>query len=218
MSIVPTPLTGVAADYAITDIVNVALISKLGAEPIESLNDNIKQARVMKRLYPIWRDAELSAYNWTFATKRAELAVLTDDPDTDEYEYQYQLPSDFLRLIQAGDYWPLIGECDYVSMSTAPYIREGDKLLTNYYETTLNIRYIYQLTDALQYPALFKTALICRLGLEACEALTEVRYAQNRKQTLMVEYRQAIKAALLGNAIEIPPEHPPITPWLEARL
>ena len=63
------------------DICNVALVSMLGANSINSLDDDSDEARAMKFCYYIARDAVLEDANWTFATKRFQPAENADPPE-----------------------------------------------------------------------------------------------------------------------------------------
>ena len=83
------------------ELCSSALI-KLGADGISSFEDGTAEARVAARLYPLVRDALLSAHPWSFATKKVELARLAAPPVTD-FAYAYQLPNDFLKALSAGD-------------------------------------------------------------------------------------------------------------------
>lgn len=54
------------------DIVNGAL-GELGEEPIITMGDTTKRAKLANRIYARTRDYVLRAYNWNFATVRTEL-------------------------------------------------------------------------------------------------------------------------------------------------
>jgi hypothetical protein len=49
------------------------------------------------------RKAELRKRHWSFAIKRAALPALADAP-TWGFGYAYQLPTDYLRLMQVGEF------------------------------------------------------------------------------------------------------------------
>lgn len=74
-------------------ICNMAL-DELGVDPIQSFTDATKQARVCKRHYEQTRDSLLAKYDWGFARKSADLALLTDEYDG--WLYAYQQPADCL--------------------------------------------------------------------------------------------------------------------------
>lgn len=213
MAITGTVVTTSSADYAIVGICNIALVEGLGANPILSLTDDSKQARTMSTLFANCRDSELSAHDWVFAIKRDTLSPLTSVPDF-EYDYQYQVPSDCLRIIQCGEYFPGLGNFNDVMFSTAEYKREDDKILTNDYPTEMPIRYIYRHLNPIAWPALFKQVLAFRLAIAAAEAMTQ---NTSKRESLKESYITAIKIAKRANAIEQAYDALPNTAWLEAR-
>lgn len=75
------------------DIVNRAL-QKIGATRITSLAQNVKEAREASFLYDIVRDAELRAYNWRFAIRRASLTYLLPEPTTPYNPLTAYVPGD----------------------------------------------------------------------------------------------------------------------------
>ena len=85
------------------EIANRAL-TKLGAERILLLTDPSKEARVMNAMFDTVMDAELRRHRWKFALKRATLPALVATPEWG-YAYAYQLPSDFLALVQVNEYY-----------------------------------------------------------------------------------------------------------------
>jgi len=92
-----------------TEICNLAL-GHLGAgKEIANLEtDRSQEAAACRRFYDDCRDATLRDFSWPFATKIAPLGLVTDSEDddhpTEEWTYQYQVPSDSLmfRKIQSG--------------------------------------------------------------------------------------------------------------------
>ena len=70
-----------------------------------------------KNLYPNTYKTFLSMSNWNFATKTKQLSMLVGKPTNSNFQYQYAMPTDVLRI-----------------NSTNPiddYIIEGNKLLSN---------------------------------------------------------------------------------------
>ncbi len=69
----------------------------LGADSISSFEDGSTGAVIASALYQSTFEAMLTTYTWRFASKKAQLARLSAAPLND-YQYQYQLPSDLLYL------------------------------------------------------------------------------------------------------------------------
>jgi hypothetical protein len=193
-------------------IANAALI-KLGADRITALTDNNDRARVLNARYAEVRDAELRRRRWRFATARTTLPALATPPAFG-YGYAYQLPSDFLRLIQIGEHDLGLDLTDYRAAPNGLYSIEGGTLLTDL-GPPLPIRYVRRVTDtALMDPA-FREALAARLAFECCERLTQ---SDSKKQLAWGDYREALREAVRANAIESAVEYPSDDSWVMARL
>lgn len=76
---------------------------------------------------------------------------------TFEWDYQYELPTDFSRLIS-------VYEDDGTDQIDERWVREGNRILTNY--TTCNIRYVKTITDPDDFDPLFREVLLLRLALK----------------------------------------------------
>src|ERR1044071_5881014 len=92
-----------------TEICNMAL-GHLGIDnDIGDLDtDRTVEARVCRKFYETTCDQVLRDFAWPFAKKLVALALITDAEDddhpTDEWDYQYEVPSDsvMLRRIVSG--------------------------------------------------------------------------------------------------------------------
>lgn len=133
---------------------------KIGATPIAGFEEGTAESLVASTLYPSTRDALLSAYPWSFATAQRNLVKLVGKPIAD-FEYAYQLPSDFLRALSAGEQQRGRG---------ADYRIVERRLHTNANGVTLT--YIFRPNES-SFPAFFDQALIARLAAEFCLPITE---------------------------------------------
>jgi hypothetical protein len=96
-------------------ICNLAL-GELRAPPIVDIAENTLEAQNCARYYPQCLKLLLEQHDWSFATKIATLAALTDNPRASEWAYAYALPVDCAtpkRIIPPVDgttpvrrYWP----------------------------------------------------------------------------------------------------------------
>jgi hypothetical protein len=93
------------------------------------------------------------------ATGYPTVAVTTP---TFEWDYQYELPTDFLRLIS-------VYEDDGTDAVDDRWVREGNRILTNY--ATCNIRYVKTVTDPSDFDPLFAEVLLLRMALKLIPAL-----------------------------------------------
>ena len=194
------------------DIANRAL-TKLGAARIISFGDDNKQARAVSSMFDIVRDAELRSHIWSFSVKRASLAALVSTPDRG-YSFEYERPSDCLRLIQVNDVYNGPSMDDYRNAPTADYSLEGRKILTDF-DSPLKIRYIARQTDTTHWDSLFVEALACRLAMELAEDLTQ---SNTKRELAQTEYVAALRSAIRASSIEQPAQDMPDNSWLLSRL
>lgn len=195
-----------------TEIANRAL-SKLGAQRILDFSDDTKEARAISAAWDAVRDSELRARSWNFSIARVELAALEDTPAWG-YDYQYQVPSDFLRILQVNDMYWVQNLANYISTDMSPYKLEGNKILTNEV-APLKLRYISRIEDTTQWDATFSEAFACRLAAELCEEITQ---SGTKRQLAWDDYKRAIIDAIKANAIEVAPTAMPDDSWIISRL
>lgn len=93
-----------------------------------------------------------AAYQVNCATGYPYVSVKTP---TYEWAYQYELPTDFMRLVD-------VYEDDGTDALDDRWIREGNRILTNY--TTCSIRYIKTITDPAGFDPLFAEVMLLRLA------------------------------------------------------
>ena len=192
------------------DIINRAL-SKLGENRITSLDDNCKAAALAQSIYPMLRDQEISSHNWGFARKRTMLPTLSEKP-LFGFPWAYLLPSDCLRVIEAGS-WPAPQMADLINAPNQSYTIENGQILS--YETPpLCLVYLARVEDVALYPPVFSETLASHLAYEMAESLTG---SQNKKEGLWREYDLTLKKAKRWGAINLAPQSPQDNTWLWAR-
>ncbi|MEM7679497.1 MAG: hypothetical protein AAF182_00635 [Pseudomonadota bacterium] len=151
---------------------DVALASRalirIGATPITSFDDGTAQSEIAGALFGPIRDGLLSAYAWGFATGQVALTQDATAPVAD-YDYAYQLPTDFLRALSAGSGTKGRG---------LNYRLSRGKLHTNASEVILT--YIFRPEEE-EFPPYFDQALITRLAAEFTIPVTE---STSRAETL----------------------------------
>lgn len=101
----------------------------LGDDAISDFNEDNKRTTLSVNLYPQVRLAVLRSHPWNCAVKRDQLAPELTTPLFD-YAYQYNVPADWLRTLQVGEYG---GEVDHRT--------EGRRILADF--NPLPIRYIF---------------------------------------------------------------------------
>lgn len=180
------------------DICNLALI-RLGANVISSLDESSDVARMCSHLWPSVRDDVLSLHPWNCAVKRASLARLSSTPET-EFSYMYQLPTDFLRLLD-------IDGVDWEDFRVETY--EGNKVILCDV-TTCVIRYIFRNEAVVTYDPGLVDVLAARMEAELAFGVTR---SASRAQLAWQLYERKKLVAQSVDAQQEPPSEGP-TPSL----
>ena len=176
---------------------NLALLRVGQRQFITALTQNSPQAQLCALAYPHARGVVLEAAWWPFATRRAELALLSGTTRSG-WEYAYALPADCLtaRYIYSGVRNPAPGE-------GPPFTTEDDEtsgriLLTD--EEEPELVYTTDSVVAGRFPSLFCDALVARLAIELAFSLPvkpqlalglEPVYRQALNVALAAQHRQA---------------------------
>lgn len=184
---------------SVVSICNRAL-DLLGADPITSLADGNRSARLCERHYEPTRDAVLRAYPWNGAMRRASLAALSEAPSWG-FSRQYQLPVDCLRLWQIEE-----------EGQTAWRI-EGRRVLTDA-GAPLKILYIAQIDDPSDFDPLLADALSARLAADLAYALTG---SSSLQEFAWRVWQSKLTEARMADAQEGTPEELSANQWLESR-
>jgi hypothetical protein len=165
-----------------TLIVNQAL-SLIGAKRINNIEtDTSVEAIHTRQQYEQTRDALLRAFEWPFALARATLSEDTDTPEF-EWEHQFHLPQDFLRLVR------------YYTDSENPSNRfsmEGNMILSN--DTEVQIKYVSKIIDVTKFDKLFVDCLVYQLALKMLHPVAGTNALQLR-QFLLSELGQLMAHA-----------------------
>lgn len=193
-------------------IANLAL-TKLGDLRILNLTDNTKPAREVNAVFDMARDYLQRRFSWRYCIKRANLAADSGTPLWD-WSYQYQIPTDCLRILQVGQWYPSPDLSDLISTGGQEYVLEGKYILSNQ-AGPLKLRYLSRVTDPVQFDTAFDMAFSAYLAYLVAEPLTA---SAEQKQMAYQDYRNAIKDAVIANAIENPPESLADQTWILARL
>lgn len=191
-----------------SDKVSIAnrALTKLGSSRILLLTDGSAGAQVMNSMFDSVFDAELRRHNWKFALARTSLPALATAPAWG-YEYAYQLPADYLRLVQVNDF--------YVRglKQKTPWSVEAGQLLTDY-PAPLKVRYIRRVDNFGLLDPLFVEVLACKLAMEAAETLTQ---SGQKREMAHKEYEWSVSEAVRLDAIENPPDELQWGSWIDSR-
>ena len=182
--------------YSIVGIANLAL-QRIGAKSrITSLTDGSPNAINVNAVWEYILDEVLEFVKPKFATERVVLAQGTTDPaNTDVYEFEYPIPSDYLCLaVDTKDdpaVWPA---------SVVPYVIETLSagtvcLMTNYDSTDTDdvyLTYIKRVSDPAKFAPSFINALVFRLAAELTFAVAP---SGSKFEAMMTLYERAARRA-----------------------
>jgi hypothetical protein len=168
------PITQVA-------ICNLAL-SRAGQAPIQSLTQETRTAQLLNSIFPLVQDRVMSAHPWNFTIKRAAWTPNANTP-VYEYDYEYDLPSDCLKVLSTEN--------------NTEHVIENRKLLSN--ESTLKVRFIYRNNSTNEWSAWFANVMAWALAEDVSYALNG---ASERTQQIHASYEKALKEDRSTDATE----------------
>lgn len=183
-------------------IVNLAL-ARLGEPSLTSLGDDNEGGRLATRHYESLRDSVLRERQWNCAVRRSTLAKLATAP-TFGFTAAFSLPADFIRLIQLENL-----SDDFAIENTT----DGRVIVANL--DSVNIVYIFRLTDVVKMDELLKQAIAARLAWVFAYKITGSR---ELTRELAQEYQAVLAEASHVDAIEAPVEEVLPSSWIEARV
>ena len=175
-----------------TDIANAAL-AYLGEKKITDIDDTGSvPARTCKRFLDDTIREEIRAARWNCAIKRTALSAISPTPDFigDYYTTAYQLPGDYLRILEVnGEPWE--------ASQQLFEIENGGRLLSA--ETVREIRYM-ALVEVHEMDALLQKAISIQLAAKIALPLS----AKNDLQAQMLNlYQRVVSQARQVDAIEV---------------
>lgn len=185
------------------EIANRAL-QLLGAKRIVSLTEDSRNARAINAAFEPCKLALLRKHAWGCAIKRTQLAASSTAPLFGKSN-SFPLPSDWVRSL------PL--DPDYNSNQDDRVI-EGRNILTDE-SAPLDLRYVYDVTDANEMDALFREVLAAALAEAVCEEITQ---SNSKIATAIAAHTAAMAEARKANAFEKPAEKPPEDEWVTKRM
>lgn len=162
------------------DICNLAL-GKIGSAKITAFSD--KADVNLSTLYAQIRDRLLIQYPWNFARAREEIEP-NDETPAFEWDYQYDLPMDYLGRPELYD-------------TTAEFVIEGTTLLCN--DDVIQLKYTTQVTDVSLFTSFFVDCLVLAVAAELAVPITN---DQTLKLSLLQELKVRVLDGMLLNEYE----------------
>jgi len=170
------------------DICNSALY-KIGSTRITALSDNTKGAIICNDQYDRCRKEVLRSHPWNFAITWISLAATVNTPISDDYDYEFLIPSDVLRVLDTNlttDDWEIGNNTD------------GNKVLFCN-DDTVKIQYIKDITNTTRFAPDFEEALAFRLAIDLAYAMVQ---SQSVQQQMFQYYKAALANARSFDAQE----------------
>lgn len=154
-------------------LANSALVL-VGAVRIQSFDEGSTESVVIQEFYERTFRALLSSYPWKFASKQRSLPLIPEKPEY-EYEFMFQLPSDYVWIQRA------FPNQDYKIL--------GDRLHSNYKE--IGINYTWRVEEELMSIP-FEQTFVYYLASQICISLTE---DSQKQQVLYTQYMDHARTA-----------------------
>ena len=188
-------------------IVNTALQLIKHSKQITSLTSGTKEANAAEVVYDETRDLVLDMHNWNFATRRQKLGRLSGSGDTPvfEFEYSYQLPSDYIRAVSIHD--------NSDGRGRLVYRLEADRVVTD--AEDVYMVYIARITDPNAMPPTFRRALSKLIGSQLATALAQSTRLQQMLYEQFID--QDLPTAKSVDSIQDFPVDLPESDWITAR-
>jgi len=162
---------------------------ELGAEAVQSFDEDTAEAGTFGLIYDGIYDEVLSLGHWPFALKTFELSRIVDAPVDPNFKYQFQLPTDCLAPHEGMDHTGT--PCDYVI--------DGTVVLSNCDRVLLKYTHRPPYTDL---PPYFVDLLVFRLAYRAAESIVGIGSVKERLES---DYEGALARAKLIAAQSNPP-------------
>ncbi len=184
-------------------VCNTAL-ARLGGDQLGRFNSPDEDGAIptlCRTLFPQTADFALAGFPWSFARKRAFLALTGEGPAG--YVLRYALPADCLRPIE------IVG--GGANSAPVPYILEGRDLLTG--QAAAQLAYVARLHDPALWPPAFADAVAWGLAVELSTALIN----DPRRQQWYAERFQRSLADASGADMAMQRPGREECPWLKGR-
>jgi hypothetical protein len=186
-------------------ICNMALSHLGNAVEITDLDTEASaEASACRRFFDDTVDAVLRDFDWGFARHYQALGLVTEDPN-DEWAYEYQLPSDCVRLRKI-----LSGVRNETRQSRIPYELSfgvaGTTVFTDQADAVA--KYTRRVTDTERFPVDFVLALSFRLAHYIAPRVTGGDPFQLGKRALELYQVEIAKAQAAASHEEQPEEEP----------
>lgn len=186
------------------EICNMGL-GRIGEDTILSFDDDNKTSDFCRDNWESIRDSVLRDFAPPCAVKRLKLVRSVDAPSWG-YDYQYVLPSDYLRLLEPSE-----------EDGTVKFEIEGGRLLCDL-AGPLGIKYVFRQINTGAYDASLVEALVIRVSAEAAWGLKNLKSLAESMWALYREKSQEAKSKQSQERSDTKSNEDEDYDWIMARL
>lgn len=172
----------------------------LGAQTINSFDDESDRATLVSNLWPNALEAILRSHPWNCAVKRLSIAPDATAPAFD-FAYQFTLPGDCLRVLSVGE-----------KGAEVEYTLEGRKVLAD--ESELLLRYVFRNENIPSWDALLVQASEAYMAMTLAYPITKSASMFGAMTDL---WNLKLRQARSIDGMENPPEQLGDFPFLNVR-
>ncbi|MER9270472.1 hypothetical protein [Mesorhizobium sp. M0643] len=172
------------------DVANMVL-AVFDEAPIDSLDQDVKAARLLNLHFDLTREAELTKYAWVFAILSATVEGTDTGTGDCTLNWVYELPADCLRPL------PLTYNGDPCGVPIS--WRQEAGLIYSDQSSPRIVRYIANLTDPNDWDSLFTEVLVGALAIKVAHPLT---HKASMIDIARSAYDRALDAAFSAQAIQ----------------
>ncbi len=177
------------------DICSNALLL-LGAQPINSLDDENDRARLASNLYDGVKLSVIRSHPWNCCVTRVALSPLSAAPAFD-YAYQFTLPPDCAKVLQVGEYTT---EIDY-RIERGKILADESAIYLKYISTDISEgAFDHLLVEALKYAMAAQMAYPTTQNASMAE-LMEAKYQQVLREARSVDGQDDPPETMGDNAL-----------------
>lgn len=176
---------------SVVDICNAALGHIANSAEVTSIDpaDGTAEADHCARFYPMARDECLEAYTWSFATVRAVLAELDDNPMEAVWAFAYALPNQIIKPIAV--LFPESTDDTLGQDHLIETLEDGSGVIYTNVEDAV-LKYTYRQEDPVKFTPLFVVALATNLASYLAGPITkDLKLRQGLKSLAMAELAAA---------------------------
>lgn len=186
----------------------------ISANLIADPDEDTESARQAKGVYEQVVRSELEAHAWFFAKKQAILPQ-NGEPPLFRFQRAYNLPPDFVRLVELEDKWVFSVIRGIDVNPIPPYEMHGRAILTDI-SAPLRITYLRDVAaDPTLWTPLFANCVSAALAIRLAMPLTK---SEGMVSLASKIYGSELTRAKRSNAIQMPPAQIPDGSWITARV